>query len=226
MYNAVIFDLDGTLLDTLEDIAISCNYVLKQYDKSPLAVEDFKLLVGKGADALLKEILPELNENELKQAREYFEEHYSKQYDVNTKLYENINKMLSFFKAKGYKMAVLSNKPNNFTKKCALKYLNSWNFDAVYGIIEGICKKPSPDGAQAILKELDINPKECFYVGDTGIDMITGNAADLTTIGVLWGFREKKELLENGAKFLVENPSELIKLVVTIEIMEREKCKA
>lgn len=225
MYKAVIFDLDGTLLDTLEDIAISCNYVLKQYNKSPLPVEDFKLLVGEGADKLLKDILPDLNSDELIQARAYFEEHYSKQFDKNTKLYENINKMLTFFKARGYKMAVLSNKPNNFTKKCVFKYLNNWNFDAVYGVREGIPRKPNPAGAIEILKELDINPKECFYVGDTSIDMITGNSADLTSIGVLWGFREKKELLENGAKFLVENPSELIKLVITIEVMERDKCK-
>lgn len=225
MYKAVIFDLDGTLLDTIRDIATSCNYVLKQYDKSPLPIEDFKLLVGEGADKLLQDILPELDEFELKQARAYFEEHYTKQFDKNTKLYENINKMLTFFKARGYKMAVLSNKPNNFTKKCVFKYLKNWNFDAVYGVRDGIPKKPDPAGANAILKELDIDPKECFFIGDTKIDMITANEANLTPIGVLWGFREKKELLENGAKFLVKNPNELIKLVLTMEVMERDRCK-
>ncbi|WP_024954101.1 HAD family hydrolase [Sulfurospirillum arcachonense] len=225
MYKAVIFDLDGTLLDTLKDIAISSNYVLEQYGKSPLPIEDFKLLVGKGASQLFIDLLPDLCADEHKKARALFEEHYAKQFDKNTKMYDDINKLLTFFQVRGYKMAVLSNKPNSFTKKCVLKYLRRWHFDAVYGIREGIPRKPDSAGADEILQELNIDANECLFVGDTKTDMQTAVNANLTPIGVLWGFREKKELLEHGAKFIVQKPSELIKLVVTMEILERDRCQ-
>lgn len=222
MYKAVIFDLDGTLLDTLEDIGISCNYVLSQYKKSPRPIEDYKFLVGQGASRLLKNILPELSELEHKRARALFEEHYNEQYDKHTKPYENINKVLTFLQARGYKMAILSNKPNIFTKKCVYKYLSAWTFEAAYGIREGIPRKPNRAGVDAILEELHVKENECLYVGDTDTDMLTAKAANLTSIGVLWGFREKEELLSSGAKYIVKEPNELIKLVATIESVVKE----
>ena len=217
MIKAVIFDLDGTLLDTLEDIAISCNYVLENYNKTPLLVEEYKQVVGQGATQLFKDLLAELTLSEQEEALSLFEKHYAKQFDKNTKIYDNINKMLTYFQVKGIKMAVLSNKPNSFTKKCVLKYLKNWKFDAVYGIRNGVERKPNPAGAIEILKELNVNPSESLFVGDTKVDMITANRANMTPIGVLWGFREKEELMEYGAKYIVKDPIEIVKLVSLME---------
>ena len=213
MLKAVIFDLDGTLLDTLEDIAISCNFVLESFHKSPLPKEDYNLLVGQGAKQLLKDVLPELSSLEQVKALELFEKHYKNQLSKNTKIYEGISKVLSFLQVKGIKMAILSNKPNAFTKICALKYLKKWNFDAVYGIREGIERKPHQAGVLEILKELQVKPCEAIFVGDTKVDMLTAQNSHMPSIGVLWGFRPKDELVENGATYIAQNPKEIIKIV-------------
>ena len=214
---AVIFDLDGTLLDTLEDIAISVNYVLKQFNKEPIPINKYRYLVGSGALKLMQDVLPDADEEGIKKALNLFEEHYAKQYDINTKLYKGIEKLLTFLKAKGIKLAILSNKPNSFTKLCAVKYLRNWNFEAVYGIREQIPRKPSPDGALAIMEELHVEPKECLFVGDTKIDMITAKNAGIDSIGVLWGFRDRDELEQNGAKYITTSPADTIKLISQIE---------
>ena len=222
MLKAVIFDLDGTLLDTLEDIAISCNFVLEHYNKSPLPIEDYNLIVGQGASQLFRDLLPELPEEKQVEALGVFEKHYAKQFSINTKMYENISKVLTFFQVRGIKMAVLSNKPNSFTKKCVMKYLRDWKFDAVYGIRDGIERKPSEAGVIEILKELHVDASEAIFIGDTKVDMITAKNANMTSVGVLWGFREKKELLEHGAKFIVKEPTEIIKLVSLMERITNE----
>jgi len=214
MYKAVIFDLDGTLLDTLTDIAISANYVLENYNKSPLPIEDYNLLVGQGAAQLFKDLLPELSLEEQKNALALFEKHYEKQFSINTKIYEGISKVLTFLQVREIKMAVLSNKPNSFTKKCVMKYLKNWKFDAAYGIREGILRKPHVAGVVEILKELGVSANETLFVGDTKVDMLTAKNADMDSIGVLWGFREKEELVEHGATFIAEEPADIIKLLM------------
>jgi len=213
MYKAIIFDLDGTLLDTLEDLAISANYVIESYGQTPFPIEDYKYLVGEGANNLLKKLLPEFNDEKIKEARSIFEEHYALQYDKNTKMYDGISKMLTFVQKKGYKMTVLSNKPNKFTKKCVYKFLNKWNFEAVYGTRDNIERKPSAAGAIAILNELHVNPDEVLFIGDTKTDMITAKNANITSIGVLWGFRDEEELVEYGANHICKTPSDIIKLI-------------
>ena len=214
MYKAVIFDLDGTLLDTITDIAISCNYVLEKYNHSPLPIEDYKILVGQGASQLFKDLLPKLSLEEQNNALALFENYYAKEFSKNTKLYKDINKVLTYFQIKNIKMAILSNKPNLFTKKCALKYLKNWKFDAAYGIREGIPRKPDIAGVEEILKELGVSANETLFVGDTKVDMQTAKNADMDSIGVLWGFREKAELVEHGATFIAEEPADIIKLIM------------
>lgn len=213
LLKAVIFDLDGTLLDTLEDIAISCNFVLESFYKSPLPIGDYNLLVGQGAKQLLRDILPDLSSKEQTKALSIFEQHYAKQFDKNTKVYDDINKVLSFLQVKGIKMAVLSNKPNSFTKKCVMKYLRNWKFDAVYGIRDGIERKPSHAGVIEILKELHVAPSETIFIGDTKVDMQTAKNSKMDSIGVLWGFRDEQELVEHGATHIAQNPSDIIKIV-------------
>ncbi len=209
----IIFDLDGTLLDTLEDIAISTNYVLEIFGKEPIAVKDYRYLVGEGALKLIKDVLPGASADDIQRAFELYENHYATQYDKNTKLYDGISKLLTFLQKKGYRMSILSNKPNSFTKLCAVKYLRDWKFEAVYGIREGIPRKPDAAGAFEILKELNLKPQEVLFMGDTKIDMITAKNADIESIGVLWGFRDRLELEKNGAIHIVKTPTEAIKLI-------------
>ncbi len=213
MIKAVIFDLDGTLLDTLEDIAISCNFVLEHYNKSPLPIEDYNLIVGYGAAQLFRDILPEHSSEEQAQALSIFEKHYAKQFDKNTKIYDDINKVLTFLQVRGIKMSVLSNKPNSFTKKCVLKYLRDWKFERVYGIRDGIKRKPNEAGVLEILKELNIESNETIFIGDTNIDMKTAKNANMNSIGVLWGFRDEKELVDSGATYIAKTPTDIIKIV-------------
>ena len=213
MLKAVVFDLDGTLLDTLEDIAISCNYVLEHYGQTSRKVEEYRLLVGQGAVQLLHDLLPALSQKEQEEAMMLFEKHYAKQFDKNTQIYENISKVLTFFQAREVKMAILSNKPNSFTKKCVMKYLRDWKFDAVYGIRDGIPRKPNEAGVVEILKELNVEAQEAIFIGDTSIDMMTAKNAKMDSIGVLWGFRDEDELVRHGATYIAKHPIDIIKIV-------------
>jgi phosphoglycolate phosphatase len=215
MQKAIIFDLDGTLLDTLEDIAISANHALKTLGFEAHDVASYRYFVGEGVVKLFENIFtcnsqsPEI----IQQAVALFEAHYAKQFNQNTKLYEGVSKMLTFLQKRGFKMAVLSNKPDSFTKMCVFKYLRQWNFEAVYGAREGIPRKPDPQGAYDVAHALHVSPNECYYLGDTMIDMITACNAGMMPIGALWGFRDEAELREHGARYLVKEPSEVIKLL-------------
>ncbi len=213
MKKNIVFDLDGTLLDTLEDIAISANFALVSLGFEAQEREKYRYFVGEGVFKLFENIFasnpqtPELIQN----AVSLFESHYAKQFNQNTKLYEGISKMLTFLQTRGFKMAILSNKPDSFVKMCVFKYLNKWQWEVVYGARENIPRKPNPQGAIDIAESLHVNPQECYYLGDTSTDMLTANRAGMIAIGALWGFRDEAELVENGAKYIVKEPSELIK---------------
>lgn len=218
MKKNIVFDLDGTLLDTLEDIAISANFALVSLGFQAEEREKYRYFVGEGVFKLFENIFashpqtPEL----IQQAVTLFEKHYTKQFNQNTKLYEGVSKMLSFLHKRNFKMAILSNKPDSFTKMCAIKYLRQWKFDVVFGAREGVPRKPHPRGALEISELLHVNPNDCYYLGDTMIDMKTANSAGMIAIGALWGFREENELREHGAKYLVQTPSEVIKLLAEV----------
>ncbi|ARU49643.1 HAD family hydrolase [Sulfurospirillum diekertiae] len=218
MKKNIVFDLDGTLLDTLEDIAISANFALVSLGFQPQESAKYRYFVGEGVFKLFENIFasnvqtPEL----IQQAVTLFETHYTKQFNQNTKLYEGVSKMLSFLQKRNFKMAILSNKPDSFTKMCAMKYLRQWKFDVVYGVREGVPRKPHPRGALEISELLHVKPNDCYYLGDTMIDMQTANSAGMIAIGALWGFREENELKEHGAKYLAKTPSEVIKLLAEV----------
>lgn len=215
MAKVIIFDLDGTLLDTLEDIAISANYALETLGFQSEPTEKYRYFAGEGVVKLFENIFscnPQPHET-IKQAVALFESHYTKQFSVHTKLFEGISKMLSFFQKRGYVMAILSNKPDSFTQKCVFKYLKKWRFEIVHGAREGIARKPHPQGALEIARALHVEPQTCYFVGDTSIDMITATQAGMNAIGVLWGFRDEKELREHGASLIAKTPQELLKLL-------------
>lgn len=215
MPKAIVFDLDGTLLDTLEDIAISANFALKTLGFKEEEVAKYRYFVGEGVIKLFENIFaasPQRDEV-IARAVSLFESHYAKQFYQNTQLYEGVSKMLTFFQKRGFKMAILSNKPDSFTKMCVLKYLRTWEFEAVFGAREGIPKKPHPQGALDLAEVLHVKPEACYYLGDTMIDMQTAMRAGMIPIGALWGFRDEDELRLHGAQFLAKTPSEVIKLL-------------
>ena len=215
MQKAIVFDLDGTLLDTLEDIAISANYALEQLGFEPHPLKAYRYFVGEGVFKLFENIFSSAPQptSVVHKAVELFELHYATQYNQTTKPYEGVNKMLTFLQTRGLKMAVLSNKPNAFTKKCVLKYFRQWDFEVVYGAREGIARKPDPTAALEIAEILGVEPSECYYLGDTMIDMQTANRSGMVPLGALWGFRDADELQEHGAKYLLKSPSDVIKLL-------------
>jgi len=218
MKKNIVFDLDGTLLDTLGDIATSANFALVTLGFQAQEREKYRYFVGEGVFKLFENIFasnPQDKET-IQKAVSLFESHYAKQFNQNTKLYEGISKMLTFLQKRGFKMAILSNKPDSFTKMCVMKYLREWKFEIVFGAREGIPRKPHPAGALEICELLHVMPNECYYLGDTMIDMQTAKSAGMIALGALWGFREESELREHGAQYLLKTPSEVIKLLAEV----------
>lgn len=213
MQKAIIFDLDGTLLDTLEDIALSANYALSTLGFETQEIVKYRYFVGEGVIKLFENIFASNPQTPMliAEAVKLFEEHYRTQFYQNTKPYEGIAKMLTFLQKKGFKMAILSNKPDSFTKMCALRYFRKWHFEVVYGAREGVPRKPDPTGALDIAEVLGMDPKACYFLGDTCIDMQTANRANMMALGAVWGFREEKELKENGALHTMQHPFDVIK---------------
>ncbi len=215
-FKAVIFDLDGTLLDTLEDLANSMNRVLSRNKLPTHPVESYKYFVGDGASTLVRRVLPfevESPEGVFERLLREFLEDYSNNWDVATKPYPGIDKLIKGLERKGLKMAILSNKPHKFTKLCVKRFLNDFTFNEVFGERPGVPRKPDPQGAIELAERLEVTPSQCIYLGDTSIDMKTAVAAGMYPVGVLWGFRDKEELLKSGAKRLISHPEELFELL-------------
>ena len=196
-YRAVLFDLDGTLLDTLQDIADSTNKALAQMGFPPHPTEAYKQFVGEGRDVLALRSLPEPNRGPATAARlaSLIDDDYTGRWQAYTRPYEGIPELLDALTARGVKMAVLSNKSHTFVELMVGKLLSRWRFDAVQGAMEGLPRKPDPAGAIRVARELKINPPEFLYIGDSGIDMKTANAAGMFAVGALWGFRDRKSVV-------------------------------
>ncbi|MFQ5965040.1 MAG: HAD family hydrolase [Candidatus Scalinduaceae bacterium] len=214
-YKAVLFDLDGTLLDTLEDLGSVMNRVLTRKGYPTHKLDNYRYLVGDGATTLIKRALPEekRNDNIIRSCLEAFLKDYDQNWNVKTKPYNGITEMLDTLTACGMKMAVLSNKPHEFTNRCVTHFLPSWNFDMVLGQCDEFPSKPDPAGALKVAECLNLSPSDFLYLGDTAVDMKTSIAAGMFPVGVLWGFRSAKELRENGAQVLIKKPLEILNLL-------------
>jgi phosphoglycolate phosphatase len=212
-FKAVIFDMDGTLLDTLADLADSMNQVLKNFGFPEHPREAYKYFVGQGMDILVRKALPpeHLNESLVTQSIEAMREEYIKNWDRTTRPYPGIPEMLDALTRKGIPMTILSNKPHDFTRFVADKLLAKWTFPVILGARPEVPKKPDPAGALEIADSLKLPPKEILYLGDTGTDMRTATAAGMFPVGVLWGFRTASELTAEGAQVLIEHPQELLR---------------
>jgi phosphoglycolate phosphatase len=214
-YPGIIFDLDGTLLDTIEDLADSMNQVLTDLGFPTHTLDAYKYFVGEGVEALIRRALPgdQLRQELLDQCLGAFREEYSRRWKNKTQPYAGIPELLDHLNGMGLRMAILSNKQDYFTRIMVASLLPRWRFDPVFGARPTVPKKPDPAGALEIAEALQIAP-ECFiYLGDTGIDMKTACAAGMVPVGVLWGFRPADELRDQGAKWLIEKPSDLISLL-------------
>ncbi len=211
-YQAVLFDLDGTLLDTLEDLAEAGNRVLAARGLKPHPVQDYRYFVGSGVRHLVECILPRpLREQEAEVASAIadFQEHYAQTWQLHTRPYAGIAELLDYLSARGYPMAILSNKPQHFTQLCVDTLLAPWRFYPVLGQREGVPRKPHPAAALETARIFGLPPSDILYVGDTGVDMRTAQQAGMDAVGVLWGFRNAEELRATGAELLVETPQEL-----------------
>lgn len=211
----IVFDLDGTLLDTLEDIADSMNIVLRECNLPEHPVEAFRYFVGEGASVLVRRVLPETHRDAATHAACLlrFRQVYAGRWNIKTRPYQGIPEMLREIAGRGIRMAVLSNKPHDATVQCVEEYFMSGSFDIVQGQQEGIPPKPDPGGALTIARTLGFPADRIWYLGDTATDMQTALGAGMFPLGVAWGFRTREELLEHGARVLLESPAELVPLV-------------
>ncbi|HBI14552.1 MAG TPA: HAD family hydrolase [Desulfobulbaceae bacterium] len=214
-HKAVIFDLDGTLLDTLDDLAASGNRVLAAAGM-PVHPEDrYRFFVGDGLQVLIERIVPpdRRDPEQLAALVEAFREDYGRNWDVHTRLYEGVAFLLSALQEEGLAINVLSNKPDDFTRLCVSRYLHAWSFREILGQRPGMARKPDPAGALYIADKLGLPPSAFLYLGDTGTDMQTAVSAGMHAVGALWGFRTAEELLASGAADLAGQPLDVLRLM-------------
>lgn len=215
-FEAAIFDLDGTLLDTLEDIADSANRVLAARGLPAHDLDAYRRFVGEGVTVLMRRAVPperRADESFVRECVEAFREDYGRNWRVKTRPYVGVMEMLGALAARGVKMAVLSNKPDDSTRTCAAELLPGVPFEIVAGQREGIPPKPDPAGALEIARIMGVPPARVLYAGDTPIDMETAARAGMFAVGVLWGFRPREELEGAGAQVLIAHPREILALV-------------
>lgn len=216
MIKLVIFDLDGTLLNTLDDLADSCNYILNKYGFPQHPVEAYRYFVGNGVAKLVERALPEdvRTPEFIEKVRKDFVEYYSAHAEDKTCPYDGILKLLEDISAKDIKLAVASNKFIAGTKALVKKYFDHIEFTSVLGQREGVPVKPNPQIVYDVMAESGITDKKhILYIGDSGADMKTAMNAGVESVGVLWGFRDRAELKENGASYFVESPTEILDII-------------
>ncbi|UWP58651.1 HAD family hydrolase [Ruminococcus gauvreauii] len=212
MYKACLFDLDGTLLDTVESIAHVANQVLTHYGLDSVPVELFNYFAGDGADELIRRCFVKTGGDlsYLDEARQMYRDLFAKDPLYHVRAYEGMPETLLELRERGVHLAVCTNKPHPAAVGAIHGIYGDGLFDVIQGQMPSIPRKPAPDSALLIAHRLGVKPEECMYVGDTDTDMKTGNRACMLTIGVLWGFRERGELEEHHAHYIIERPEELL----------------
>ncbi|HEM49277.1 MAG TPA: HAD family hydrolase [Caldithrix sp.] len=211
----VIFDLDGTLVNSLEDIADSTNAALQKFDYPVHDVQTYKQFVGHGIGDLIVKALPESawDAENIERCQNLMMAIYRENCLNKTRPYDGIGELLDKLVSRRIKLAVFSNKSDDFTKHIVSSLLSNWNFEAVIGLSNEAHKKPNPLMAIKISQIFDLSPDEIVYVGDSAVDMQTANKAGMYAVGVLWGYQGREELLANGAQRLLNHPWDLLNIL-------------
>ena len=209
-FETYVFDLDGTLLETLKDLAASTNYALRTHNMPEHSIEDVRMFVGNGVKKLMERAIPNGIENPLfEDVYATFRQHYLEHNLDTTKPYEGIPELLAELKARGKKLAIVSNKFYAATQELARHFFPD-TIEVAIGERENIKKKPAPDTVIEALRQLGASRETAVYIGDSDVDIMTAKNCDMPCVSVLWGFRDKKFLTEHGATFFVEKPSQLL----------------
>lgn len=215
MIKAVIYDLDGTLLDTLSTIAGYCNDTMRHFGLREFELDEYRYFVGDGARVLIKRLLERngVPESEyFERAYEYYNDIYNATPLEGTTPYDGICALVAALGERGLKQAVLSNKPD-IAVKSNVEHFFSGSFERICGARDGVPLKPDPSMLKVLFDELGVDASECVYVGDTDVDMKTGRAAGVFTVGVLWGFRTEDELRRAGADLLAKEPHDILSAI-------------
>ena len=214
MIKGIIFDLDGTLLNTIEDLANACNYALTSLGFKTHKVEDYKSFVGNGRYKLIERMLPKdkITDENINKALNLFDDYYEKHMVDMTKPYEGIIQMLDKLSNNGIKLGVVSNKPHEFTIEVVKNYFEN-RFESVFGHRAHMKAKPDPSTVLEVIKEFKINNEECLYVGDSEVDINTAKNAGVKSIGVEWGFRGRGELESAGADYIINIPDDIFEIL-------------
>jgi phosphoglycolate phosphatase len=214
-FKAILFDLDGTLINSLRDIASSVNRVLSLHGFPIHSTDAYRYFIGDGVMTLIQRALPgdQRDENTIQICHEEFTRDYGQHWNTETSIYNGIAEMLNTVCTRNIRLSILSNKPHEFTLKCVQAYLNQWPFEIVLGHQAEIPKKPDPAGALLISQQMRLPASAFLYLGDTAVDMQTAVAAGMFPAGALWGFRTKEELVASGAKALLNQPMEILSLI-------------
>ena len=213
MKKLVIFDLDGTLNNTLKSIQKSANMALEAFGFAPYEVDRYRYFVGNGSAELIRQCLIHDGDSQLlhfDEVMEKYEEVFEKYCMYEVKPYDGILELLAVLKEKGFLLAVNSNKPQAQTEDVISSVFGDEVFDMVVGQVDERPRKPAPDGVHYILSKLGVTKEETIYIGDTSVDMQTGKSAGVFTVGALWGFRDREELEENDADAIIASPDELL----------------
>ncbi len=215
MKRLVIFDLDGTLLDTIGDLAASCDEVLRRHNMATYSLDDYKHFVGNGIVRLVERAIPdELRSEEfIAELRKEFVVYYFENIDSHTVIYPDIMWLLEELQKRDIKVAIASNKFQDGVRKLAASFFSKIHFEAILGQRPNVPLKPDPQIVNDIIQLTSYTPEQILYVGDSGIDMETAKAAGVESIGVTWGFRSREELIESGADHIVDSPKEILKLI-------------
>lgn len=210
---AVIFDLDGTLLDTLQDLSDSGNAVLTARGFPTHSIDDYRTFIGTGMENLVRAIFPEGHrpetDEEIAEVLTQYRGFYSENWKNTTLPYPGIPELLDTLTERGIPIGVLSNKAHDFTVKCVDEFLGKWHWDMVLGHREGSTRKPDPSGAHEIAESIGVAPENCYFIGDSDVDMFTAVNAKMHAIGVAWGFRSTDELISAGAETVLDSPTDL-----------------
>lgn len=215
MIKLAIFDLDGTLLDTIDDLAAACDATLRARGLPRHSREAYRRMVGNGIRRLVERSLPEnmRDDQTIESARQQFVEYYTDHIDIHTRPYDGIAEVIDALAARGTKLAVVSNKFQSGTEKLVRRYFPHTEFVAVVGQRDGIPLKPDPHSDLEIMKMAGVSASECIHIGDSAVDIATAKAAGIRSAGVTWGFRPREEIVGSGADFVADTTQDLLTII-------------